>query len=140
MAADAGFELLEHTADVRVRAWGPTLREAFVQAARGLFSVMCDVDAVRARVSRRVSVSAADTGDLLVRWLNELAFFVDAEGLVFSRFDIERFAEGALEATIRGEPLDPARHAPRAAVKAATYHGLVVEAGPPARIEVLLDI
>ncbi len=140
MRGPAGFELLEHTADMGLLAWGPTLREAFVQLARGMFAVMVDLDAVRERVSRRVEVVGDDTADLLVRWLNALAFFTDAEGLVFSRFAIDRFEEKALAGTAYGEPLDAARHAPRAAVKSATYHGLEVDPGPPARLRLLLDI
>jgi Archease protein family (MTH1598/TM1083) len=36
----AGFELLEHTADVGIRARGATLEEAFEQATLGLAEVM----------------------------------------------------------------------------------------------------
>ncbi len=139
-AVPAGFELLEHTADMGVRAWGPSLADAFVQAARGMFAIMVDLSAVRERLSRRVEVSADDVSELLVRWLNALAFFTDAESLVFSRFDIERFDGRSLAATAHGETLDVARHAPRAAVKSATYHWLEVDPGPPATVRVLFDI
>lgn len=135
-----GFELLEHTADMRVRAWGPDLPAAFEEAARGMTAVMVDLDAVREVTERRIEVYAADRAELLVRWLNEVAFYADAESLVFSRFAIERMTDTSLTATARGERLDPARHAPRAAVKAATYHDLDVSLGPPAVVRVLLDI
>ena len=36
----AGFELLEHTADVGIRARGATLEEAFEQATLGLAVVL----------------------------------------------------------------------------------------------------
>lgn len=137
---ERGFELIEHTAEVGIRAWGGDLREAFAEAARGMFSLMVDLDAVDERESRRVEVTAEDREDLLVRWLNELLFLVDTEGLVFRAFDIERLGERELAATARGERLDPARHLPLTGVKAATYHQLLVEAGPPARVAVILDV
>lgn len=142
MAAEgpAGFEVLDHTAEVGISAWGRDLREAFVQAARGMFALMVDLDSVEERVKRRVEVTAEDREDLLVRWLNELLFLVDSEGLVFSRFEIDRMSERELAATAHGETLDPARHQPLAGVKAATYHQLSVEEGPPARIAVILDV
>ena len=34
-----GFELLEHTADVGIRAWAATLEEAFEHATEGLAEV-----------------------------------------------------------------------------------------------------
>lgn len=136
----AGYEVLDHTAEVGIAAWGRDLREAFVEAARGMFALMVDLDAVEERVTRRVAVTAEDREDLLVRWLNELLFLVDSEGLVFRRFEIERMGERELQATVRGERLDPARHQPLAGVKAATYHQLSVEEGPPARVAVILDV
>lgn len=136
----AGFEVLDHTAEVGIRAWGRDLREAFAEAARGMFALMVDLDAVEEREARRVEAVGEDREDLLVRWLNELLFLVDSEGLVFRRFDIERLSERELAATAHGEPLDRARHQPLAGVKAATYHQLSVEEGPPARISVILDV
>lgn len=137
---ERGFELLEHTADVGVHAWGPDLAAAFEEAARGMSAVMVDLDAVRPLADRRVEVAGADTAELLVRWLNEIAYLADAEGMVFSRFAVERMTAASLTATAYGESLDPARHRPRVAVKAATYHDLDVRLGPPAEVRVLLDI
>lgn len=142
MAAEspAGYEFIDHTAEVGIAAWGRDLREAFVEAARGMFALMVELDAVQERVTRRVEVTAEDREDLLVRWLNELLYLVDTEGLVFRRFEIERMGERGLAATAHGEPLDSARHQPLAGVKAATYHRLSVEEGPPARVAVILDV
>ncbi|MEK7681913.1 MAG: archease, partial [Chloroflexota bacterium] len=45
-----------------------------------------------------------------------------------------------LRARCHGEKADRARHDIRAAVKAATYHMLLVEEGPPARVRVIFDV
>ena len=37
-----GFELVDHTADIGVRVWGPTAEEVFEQAALAMFSLVCD--------------------------------------------------------------------------------------------------
>jgi SHS2 domain-containing protein len=137
---DRGHRATPHTADTGIEAWGPTLDAAFEEAALGLFELMIEPISVEERETHRVAVSGGDDGDLLVRWLNELLYLVDARGLVFHRFVVERRAPGALVAMAYGEPFDPARHLPRTAVKAATYHQLAVEPGPPAHVRVIVDL
>ncbi|HZS00784.1 MAG TPA: archease [Chloroflexota bacterium] len=140
MAAAAGFEVFDHTADVGVRAWGPDLAAAFAQAARGLFSLLVPRAAVRETTARAVTVAASDPESLLVAWLDELLFVFETEGLVFARFEVALPTPTTLTATAHGEPFDPARHHGGVVVKAATYHQIAVAAGPPARVQVILDI
>ena len=139
-AGARGHRTIEHTADTGIEAWGPTLAAAFEEAALGLYELMLDPATIEERESRLMTVTGEDEGDLLVRWLTELLYLVDAEGLVFRRVAIERIAPGKLVAIGHGERLDLARHGQRTAVKAATYHRLAVEPGPPARVQVILDL
>jgi len=134
------FEYLEHTADVGIAAYGDDLREAFANAAYGMFSLIAELDSVAEREMRNISLSASDVEGLLVDWLNELLFLFDAEGLLLQRFDITRLEDGVLEARVYGEKADPSRHELKMAVKAATYHRLKVERGRPCRVQVILDI
>lgn len=135
-----GHRYLEHTADIGVEAWGPDLPAAFAEAATALFELMVDPASVAERVERRFSVGGTDLEDLLVAWLNELIADVDTDGMLYCRFEIDTLEASGLEARGWGEPIDPARHRLRQAVKAATYHALLVEPGPPARVRVILDL
>ena len=76
----AGFELLEHTADVGIVATGDTLAEALSWAAKGMFSVIVNPDGVEEREVLEVSVVSTDTTALVVDWLNELLYRYEAEG------------------------------------------------------------
>jgi SHS2 domain-containing protein len=136
----AGFEVFDHTADVGVRAWGPDLPAAFAQAARGLFSLLVPLAAIRETTARAVAVEASDLESLLVAWLDELLFVFETEGLVFARFAVALPSPTTLTATAHGELFDPERHRGGVVVKATTYHQITVAAGPPARVQVILDI
>jgi len=135
-----GYRYLEHTADVGIEAWGPDLRAAFEESAMALAALMVDPATVEDREEWRIAIDGGDPGELLVRWLSELIALVDSAGCAFRRFAIDVLDGRRLEARAWGERIDPARHHPRTAVKAATYHALAVDAGPPARVTVILDL
>lgn len=138
--AERGHRYLEHTADVGIEAWGPDLKAAFVETAVALFELMVDPATVGERVERRFTVGGVDREDVLIAWLSELIAGVDSDGLLFRRFAVDTLSDTTLEARAWGERLDPARHRLRSAVKAATYHAILVEPGPPAHVRVILDL
>lgn len=123
----SSYELLDHPAEVGLRAWGPTPSAAFAAAAEGLLWVVVDPATVRVAEWRDVGVEAADPGDLLVAWLNELLYLLDAEGFVPARCEVERWAPTSLAARVGGEPVDPRRHDFRTEVKTVTHHDVRVE-------------
>ncbi len=135
-----GYRLFEHTADVGVLATGDSLKEAYANAARGLFSVIVDLRGVRDREEHDVSVAAADQDALLVAWLNELIYLFDAQQLLFRWFSVDRLTGTSLTARCYGERADPSRHHLKMGVKAATYHMLQVRQNSRCSVRVLLDI
>lgn len=136
------FEILEHTADAGIIARGETAEELFANAALGMFSLMAELEAVRQPEERRIEVEAADREGLIVRWLTELLYYLDAEELLFSRFQVEEASETRLRARAFGERIDPERHRLHFGVKAVTRHLLEVgrDATGAYRARVLFDI
>ena len=134
------FEVIEHTADVGVAAYGADLKEAFANAAYALFSLMTDIDSVGDNVRHDVAVTADNREELLVAWLNELIYLFEVNDILFSRVDIAELGDTELKAACYGEHVDPERHRMKAGVKAATYHMLRVEEGDGCRVQVLFDI
>jgi SHS2 domain-containing protein len=133
------FELIEHTADAGLKAYGRTLAEAYANAAYGMFSIIAELDNVEEKVSRRVEVDGDDAEGLLFEWLNSLLYYFDVETLLFKRFDITDFAEKHLAAKCYGEPYDAARHQLKTGVKSATYHRLEVDRAKK-RVQVIFDV
>lgn len=120
----AGYQALDHTADVSLRVWGPTLPALFEQAAAGMMAQMLDPAAVPITLRRTVQVTAGDRESLLVEWLNELLYRRDAEGETFVRAHVLSLTATALAAEVEGgaAPAGAVFHP----IKAATYHGLAI--------------
>jgi SHS2 domain-containing protein len=134
------FEILDHTADVGIIAYGADLRQAFANAARGLFSLITELDDVEEVLHRDIELTASDEESLLVAWLNELVYHFDTESIIFKRFDISQLNNTHLKARGYGEKVDSSRHKLKTGVKAATYHMLKVDKNNGFRVQVLFDI
>lgn len=121
---DVGFELVEHTADIGVRAWGRTRAEVFEEAARGMFSLVCDPRQIEEQQTVEVEVEAPAPDLLLAAWLNELLFQFEAHQLLFADLEVLELGDTHLRARLTGERLDQRRHVMCGGVKAATLHQL----------------
>lgn len=115
------YEELSHTADVALRCSGPTLSDLFGAAAKGLAALIGTAGAEGPWFA--VALSAPDAETLLVDWLTELIFHAEQTGGTFSRFEVR--VEDRLRLEARVWPAELRER--RGVVKAATYHGLVIQ-------------
>ncbi|MFQ5826302.1 MAG: archease [Dehalococcoidia bacterium] len=134
------FEIVDHTADIGIRAHGADLKEAFANAGLALSSLVTDVEKVREGLHRDLEVTASDEEALLVAWLNELIYVFDVDNIIFKRFDIQELSPTRLRARAYGEKVDPSRHPLKMGIKAATYHRLKIEKGADYTAQVIFDI
>jgi SHS2 domain-containing protein len=145
MAGQKAFEFLEHTADVYVAAYGANLAQAFENAALAMFETMTDAAKVKPKVENVVEVSGNDEGELLYNWLEDLLVKFDVDGMLYSKFEIERLDEKdkafKLKAKIWGEEFDSSRHPQKVGVKAVTYHKMEIIHQPDSvSVKFILDI
>ena len=134
------FEIVDHTADVGIIAYGIDMSQAFVNAARALFSLITELNDIQEVLHRDIELTAPDEESLQVEWLNELIYLFDAENIIFKRFDITQLNNTLLKARSYGEKVDNSKHKLKIGVKAATYHMLKVDKGDGCKIQVLFDI
>jgi SHS2 domain-containing protein len=134
------FEIIDHTADVGIAAYGADMSQAFANAARALFSLITELDDVAEVLHRDVELTAPDQESLLVEWLNELIYLFDTENIIFKRFDITQLNHTQLKARSYGEKVDKSKHKLKTGVKAATYHMLKVDKDDGCQVQVLFDI
>src|SRR5690348_15738658 len=121
------YETFDHTADLGLRVRAPDLVMVFIDAARGLFSMIVrDPDTIRPVDAVSIELEAPALDLLLFDWLSELVYLYETRHLLLGEFDVQ-LSESHLTAIARGEPLDRTRHELEHEVKAITYHGLKVE-------------
>ncbi|WP_337288661.1 archease [Candidatus Methylomirabilis sp.] len=119
---DQGFESFETTADVGITAWGETLEELFANAARGMLSLMVEVETVRSTSLLSIEARGRDLPSLLVAWLNELLYRCETEAWAPADVRVITVKGGHVSGELTGEPAEAGRHRFKGVVKAATYH------------------
>jgi SHS2 domain-containing protein len=127
-SAAGRWEHFAHDAGIGIRGWGGTPAEAFEKAACALTAVVTHAPVIPRSVVG-VSCSAPDLELLFVEWLNAIIFEMAVRRMLFGQFAVQ-IENSRLKGTLRGEPVDVARHAPAAEPKGATYTALKVAQGP----------
>ncbi|UCE37951.1 MAG: archease [Thermoplasmata archaeon] len=137
------YEILEHTADVGIRANGKDLSEAFENAAYGMFSIITNIEEVEEIGEYQIHIQSRDLEQLLVDWLSELLFIHTVKNVLFSKFEIEiEEKEGSwlLRGSAKGENYNKDKHAYHTEMKAVTHHILKIEKSDGYTVQVLFDI
>jgi SHS2 domain-containing protein len=124
------FEFLEHTADVYVSAHGKTIEEAYENAALSMFETITNTDKVSPIQEDSLEVEAEDQYALLYNWMEALLVKSETQDMLYSKFQITSWKETnesfKIKAKIWGEKFDSEKHPQKVAVKAVTYHRMVI--------------
>lgn len=135
------YDLIDHTADIGVKAYGKTLSECFENAAKGMFDIITDNSEIGSVGQYDINLEADSLEQLLVDWLSELLFLNSANNLVFGFFktDIDE-KNNKLSGRVFGEKFDLSKHKIGAEIKAVTYHMLEIKVNKRKHVQVLFDI
>ena len=124
----ARFEILEHTADVGIRAHAVDLPGVFEATTLGLLDII-GTWAPRRKETEHVDVDieADDVGALLVDWLGEIVYVGDSRDAVVTSLEMTEVTESRAKGRVGIAPRDEAAYQGGTQVKAITYHRLAVE-------------
>ena len=120
------YEILEHTADIGLKVHGRTLPELFENAARGLVALALGTPEAVGDDVVPLSADGSNREDLLVAWLNDILFHIDAEGWTFHDFRVSHIGHDTITGKGRGERHNPSEGLRAVRVKAVTYHQVSV--------------
>ncbi|MBC7350177.1 MAG: archease [Candidatus Aminicenantes bacterium] len=142
------YEILEHMADGKFRAYGSNLEEALGNAALAMVSLMWDWEKIKPAVREAIQVEASSLEQLTVKFLTELIYLLEVRSFLLGRVEkirIEENEQGGkktyrLEAEVAGERLGP-EHEIYGQVKAVTYNDMKIEkTGDGLVIQVVVDM
>lgn len=136
----ARYQLLDHTADIRLRIFGRTLRELFQNAAFALTDILTDARKIRALKSTPTFALMAEGNDLLlVALMKKILYLFDTKRFLTRRLVIKNLSDKILVATLKGEGLK--KQPIKTEIKAVTYHKLKVQKKRGGwQAEVILDV
>ena len=141
---EKNYEVIDHTADIGIKAVGKSLEEAFINAAKGMFDLIAPDDNVDKTEERSFAIEEDDMIMLFKRWLEELLYLFDAEGFLPSEYRISISNEDGLHrltASVHGERFNPNKHGSGMEVKAVTYHMMEIEKkGDKFYVQVIFDV
>jgi SHS2 domain-containing protein len=127
-SGEGAYEILDHTADVRVVCKGTDLPGVMAAARDALYAVALEsVPSGAPTEARRIEIGGASDADLVVRWVQELNYLLDVEQFVARDLSFRQLPRDPDE-TVPGWRIDArgcrCRPEDRATeIKAATYHG-----------------
>jgi SHS2 domain-containing protein len=127
MMMQAGYELFDHTADMGVRAFAPSVPELLRAAGDGLYGVIGDLVPEGEARPERFEFTGGDLAELLRDYLAELLLVFERDHRMLTAVRVETFEPGRLVASGESRPVSRAKSAFDREVKAVTYHGLEIQ-------------
>jgi len=100
---ETNLSYFEHDADIGIIGRGATIEQSFEAAARVMFAVITNTDAVEPRTAIAIEFEESDPELALVTWLNLILGKVREFGMVFSHFHLKR-ENSHWRGELRGEP------------------------------------
>jgi len=127
---DKDFEILPHPSDVRVRAFGKTKEELFLNAMQGMVAVLRPkIKDKKEKIKNKIKVKSVDSDALLVDFLSEVLYLIQTNKEVYNDVKFTKFCpsnssgQSTLEAELIGNKVESFGED----IKAVTYHGLKVK-------------
>ncbi|MBW2966783.1 archease [Candidatus Woesearchaeota archaeon] len=120
------YEFLPHTADVKFRAYGKTLEEAFVNAALALTKVITDPDKVEPKIEKTIEVSSEDEKALLYDFLEQFLILLDSENFLLNSVKEIKIEDNKLKAVVVGDT-ELEKYETETHIKAVTYQEMEIK-------------
>lgn len=103
------FEILPHTADLRLKVTADSMNGIFKSALEGMSSIIknnCfNVDA-NFTLTEKININSLDESALLIDFLSEILTLSHSKKAVYKIKNIEKLAPSEINAVIEGEILD----------------------------------
>ncbi|MGC9031427.1 MAG: archease [Minisyncoccia bacterium] len=116
------FEILEHKADLKIRAFGKEKLELFLNAMLGMFE-SAKYEAEGSKIKREIKISSLDLSSLLVDFLSEVLYLSEVNQEVYDEIQFKKFSDKNIEGILIGKKLKRIG----VLIKGVTYHDLEIQ-------------
>ncbi|PIR02324.1 MAG: hypothetical protein CO144_01030 [Candidatus Nealsonbacteria bacterium CG_4_9_14_3_um_filter_35_11] len=114
------YEILEHKADLKIRAFGKRKRELFLNMLFGMAeSQKPEIKKIK-RIKRKIKIKSLDSESLLVDFLSEVLYLSQVNKEVYFKIEFDKFADIEIEGKLIGQKVERFGED----IKAVTYYGL----------------
>ena len=122
------FEIIDHTADIGIVAYGKTKKEVFINAAKGMFEIIAGENRdLKENFYDKIKLEAKSLEDLLIAWLNELLYISEIKLVILNKFKIKELSDVQIKAEVGGTKINHLSVRIKREVKAVTYHRLEIK-------------
>jgi len=122
------FEFIEHTADIKFKAFGKTLNGAFENSAAAVSNVISRGKKVKTGKRKKISVKGKDNEALLYNLIEEILYLLEVENFITAKAKVKVAGNGkelGLNAELFGD--DVKNYKDLDHVKSPTYHEMYVK-------------
>ena len=122
------FEFLPHTADVKIRAYGKSLEDAFKNSALALKEAMTEKK-IKPRIQKLIVIQSENESSLLYDFLEQFLYLFDAKDFIISKIGKINITKSKNKLVLKAELIgDKASNYPFTNdVKAITYNEMLIE-------------
>jgi len=138
------FEIIDHTADIGLIAYGKNKEEVFINAAKGMFEIISGgTKNLKENFYDKIKLEADNLEGLLFAWLNELLYIGETKLIILNKFKIKELSDFQIKAEVEGKKINPPSVKIEKEIKAATYHHLEIKKDEESglwRAQIIFDI
>lgn len=114
------YEILEHKADLKIRAFGKTKEELFLNMLLAVSESLKPETRPGEKIIHKIKISSPDLPALLVDFLSEALYLAQANKEIYDNVKFIKFTDTELKAELSGQRVERFRED----IKAVTYHDL----------------
>jgi SHS2 domain-containing protein len=117
------FEILEHTADLKIRAFGKDKKELFLNSMVGMQQALRpEIKNQKLKIKKKIKIKSNNLNSLLVDFLSEINYLNEVNQEVYNEIKFIKFSDTELEGEIFGNRVERFG----LVIKGVTYHDLDV--------------
>jgi len=114
------FEVLEHTADLKIRAFGKSKKELFLNILLGMTESQKAEVEKEEEIKRKINIKSLDLRALLVDFLSEVLYLSQVNHEVYNNVKFTKFSDIELKGELIGHKVESFGED----IKAVTHHDL----------------